>query len=397
MDRDPNSEASRAAHRASARTRATSAGAASAYCPVEGDPRRRQAAPRSSRRSASACGLCVAECGRRGHVVRDDTPACARLLRVAPSGGRAARERVHRGAAPDDRDAGGARARDARVLRGRDHAARRGDRRRGVRDSSTRARTACLSDALDLSGVGGLRAQVPPCARARARADRAAVRRAGPTDPERVSRGRGDRVRQPVLRAQRRVRSIPQFDGAVDAAIDFIELDAADRGVERDRGRRDARPPRPTGARALKEVSLTDGFPRQTLVSRDMTDASVARRPRTRRRWTACSGRSCAGEAARRSSTCSTARAASTGPRSTRASRVFAKRNVEAQPREQPGATHVSTRALLRVLPAVDAGAVVRGRPRRVYGSRRRGDRRGAARRRASTRETRAIDCGACG
>ena len=53
-----------------------------ALLPREGDPRRRRRGEIIEEKCV-ACGLCVSECGNRGHVVRDDTPRVSGAARVA--------------------------------------------------------------------------------------------------------------------------------------------------------------------------------------------------------------------------------------------------------------------------------------------------------------------------
>ncbi len=69
----------------------------------------------------------------------------------------------------------------------------------------------------------------------------------------------------------------PEFGGAIDAAIDFLELERAIARLEiaashpaREGERAGVRRPEP-----LKEISLTDGYPRSTFESRDMTATDV--------------------------------------------------------------------------------------------------------------------------
>jgi len=69
----------------------------------------------------------------------------------------------------------------------------------------------------------------------------------------------------------------PEFGGAIDVAIDFLELEQA---VSRlDAARAVAPRTRDLAGRGralpLKEISLTDGYPRSTLESRDMIDEDV--------------------------------------------------------------------------------------------------------------------------
>jgi diguanylate cyclase (GGDEF)-like protein len=70
---------------------------------------------------------------------------------------------------------------------------------------------------------------------------------------------------------------LPEFEGAIDAAIGFDELKAAF-GRLATAGPRQIRDRRPASERRpepLKELSLTDGYPRSTLASHPMIDSSV--------------------------------------------------------------------------------------------------------------------------
>jgi len=145
----------------------------------------------------------------------------------------------------------------------------------------------------------------------------------------------------------------PSFDGAIDVAIDFTELK---------RLILEERPPAPgtlvtapaaSRPGALKEISLTDGFPRQTLVSRDLTDESVhvVRGIREIDRLLTAIG---AGEAGPLVIDMLNCEGCIDGPAVNTALSLFAKRNIEAAARRAPGTTHVSTRAMLDILPAVD-------------------------------------------
>ena len=69
----------------------------------------------------------------------------------------------------------------------------------------------------------------------------------------------------------------PEFEGAVDVAIDFLELERAVARMEAARRPGTALKPRCGHDRPepLKEISLTDGYPRSTLESRGMTDGDV--------------------------------------------------------------------------------------------------------------------------
>jgi len=145
----------------------------------------------------------------------------------------------------------------------------------------------------------------------------------------------------------------PQFGGAVDACIDFIELryliEHADGYPARGRAtRQSARRPH-----LLKEVSLTDGFPRHTLASRDMTDSAVhvvRGLPALDRLLRAMA----AGEAAPAIVDMLNCEGCIDGPAVNPGLSLFAKRNIERAANEMPGTTRVSTRELLGVLPTVD-------------------------------------------
>jgi len=145
----------------------------------------------------------------------------------------------------------------------------------------------------------------------------------------------------------------PAFNGAIDVAIDFTELR---------RLMLEERPlapgssvtgPAPSRPGALKEISLTDGFPRQTLVSRDLTDASVhvVRGVREIDRLLRAIG---AGETGPLIIDMLNCEGCIDGPAVNTGLSLFAKRNVEAAARRAPGTTQVSTRAMLGMLPAVD-------------------------------------------
>ena len=103
----------------------------------------------------------------------------------------------------------------------------------------------------------------------------------------------------------------------------------------------------------LKEISLTDGFPRQTLVSRDLTtaDVHVVRGLDDLDRLLRAL---IAGEVGPMIIDALNCEGCIDGPAVNPGLSVFAKRNIEASARQRPGATHVSTRAMLGVLPSVD-------------------------------------------
>lgn len=144
----------------------------------------------------------------------------------------------------------------------------------------------------------------------------------------------------------------PQFGGAVDAAIDFTELSAL----------LDERPPRPPYATAcagsrkpqpLKEISLTDGFPRTALESRNMTDGEVVpvRGLRTLDRLLRAVMR---GESAPAVIDMLNCEGCIDGPAVRPGLSVFAKRNIAAAERERTPRSGVSSRDVLSFLPVVD-------------------------------------------
>ncbi|MDO9557951.1 MAG: diguanylate cyclase [Coriobacteriia bacterium] len=144
-----------------------------------------------------------------------------------------------------------------------------------------------------------------------------------------------------------------EFGGAVDAAIDFLELKRLLDGLE------DV----PTHGRAamvgkqrsglLKEISLTDGFPRQTLTSRDMTDTEVhvVRGIEALERLLRAMS---SGEIAPAIVDMLNCEGCIDGPAVSPGLSLFAKRNIESAANAASGKTHVSTRALLGVLPTID-------------------------------------------
>lgn len=186
----------------------------------------------------------------------------------------------------------------------------------------------------------------------------------------------------------------PEFAGAVDAAIDFTELKRMFEGMRPLAPGGSAIAPPPGRPSALKEISLTDGFPRQTLASRDRTDCSVQvvrGLEDLDRLLTAVA----AGETAPEVIDMLNCEGCIDGPAVNPGLSLFAKRNVESAARRAPGTTRVSTRAMLSMLPAVDlvrsfTATPVETRspdPAAIDAALAEG---------GFTRET-ALDCGACG
>ena len=146
---------------------------------------------------------------------------------------------------------------------------------------------------------------------------------------------------------------IDEFEGAVDAAIDFTELKRLIEGI----GDLPARGRAAMGSRQrpglLKEVSLTDGFPRKTLTSRDMTDTEVhvirgiEALDRLLRAMSS-------GETAPSIVDMLNCEGCIDGPAVNPGLSLFSKRNIESAANMASGKTRVSTRALLGVLPVID-------------------------------------------
>jgi two-component system NtrC family sensor kinase len=147
----------------------------------------------------------------------------------------------------------------------------------------------------------------------------------------------------------------PEFGGAVDAVIDFTELrrmfdadpheaPSARRTVAESGSRR----PEP-----LKEISLTDGYPRATLMERDMTssDVQVVRGLRTLDRLL---GAIEAGDAAPLIVDALNCEGCIDGPAVSPGMSLFAKRNIDAAEREARMRSAVGSRGLLKHLPSVD-------------------------------------------
>jgi diguanylate cyclase (GGDEF)-like protein len=139
----------------------------------------------------------------------------------------------------------------------------------------------------------------------------------------------------------------------VDVAIDFQELiralDVLDRGeADGDAPQAGSRRPEP-----LKEASLTDGFPRSTLTSRDMTagDVKVVRGVRELDELlTAIES----GEAAPLIVDALNCEGCLDGPAVNPHLSLFAKRDIEAAERRSRTKSNVSSREILRHLPALD-------------------------------------------
>ncbi|MDZ4063061.1 MAG: diguanylate cyclase [Coriobacteriia bacterium] len=185
------------------------------------------------------------------------------------------------------------------------------------------------------------------------------------------------------------------FAGAVDVAIDFLELQKLIAELR-------PRPPlsmaRSAGTRRpepLKEVSLIDGFPRRTLESRLMTDVEVqtVRGLRQLDRLLTAITR---GEAAPSVIDALNCEGCIDGPAVKPGMSVFAKRNVVSAERAAGRVSGVSSRALLSYLPQIDVLRSFKPTPVKV-------DRPAAEEidsefeRTAFISRDDALDCGACG
>jgi diguanylate cyclase (GGDEF)-like protein len=145
-----------------------------------------------------------------------------------------------------------------------------------------------------------------------------------------------------------------RLGGSVDAAIDFSELK---RALERS-GQRSPHPTRPGRSGAgcpepLKELSLTDGFPRSTLASRDMTSCEV-KVVRGLAELDALLSAIEAGEAAPEVVDALNCESCIDGPAVNPGMSLFAKRNLDATERVTRARSPVPSRELLRHLPAIE-------------------------------------------
>jgi diguanylate cyclase (GGDEF)-like protein len=147
----------------------------------------------------------------------------------------------------------------------------------------------------------------------------------------------------------------PEFEGAIDGVIDFIELKrmfdeagsaGAPAGLATTAG--GSRRPEP-----LKEVSLTDGYPRATLAERDMTssDVQVVRGLRALDRLL---GAIEAGDAAPLIIDALSCEGCIDGPAVNPGTSLFAKRNIDTAERESRMHSAVGSRGLLKHLPSVE-------------------------------------------
>jgi len=297
-----------------------------------------------------ACGVCVTECGRGGHVVRDDTPAVRALLRsrrpvvaLLASEFIAALHPMTPAQIERSLETLGFWAVETTLL-GEEIVAEAYEQLHHREDILLSVRSTCPV-AVDFvrkfypALVPALAPIVPPYV-----AQAKLIREVYASDAAIV-------YVSPCYARKDEFRD-PQFEGAVDAVIDFIELKGMIESAEERPASGNARP---LAARpgVLKEISLTDGFPRQTLVSRDLTDATVHvvrgvdEMDRLLRALVA-------GEVGPTIIDVLNCEGCIDGPAVNPGISVFAKRNIESAARLHPGATHVSTRAMIGVLPSVD-------------------------------------------
>ncbi|MCE5192216.1 MAG: diguanylate cyclase [Actinomycetia bacterium] len=298
-----------------------------------------------------SCGLCVNECGAHGHVVRDDTPIVLELLR---SGRRAVAllatefiSALHPMTVPQIERALsvlGFYSVESTLL-GEEMVAQEYERLHAREDALFVMRSTCpvVVDFVRKyypALTPALAPIVPPYV-AQARL----IRSLYPDDVAIV-------YASPCYARKDEVYD-PEFGGAVDAAIDFTELRTLIVQAEHRPARARAAEPSSRRPVVFKEISLTDGFPRQTLVSRDMTNQQVhvVRGIKALDRLLAAMS---SGETAPAIVDMLNCEGCIDGPAVSPGLSLFAKRTIESAAREMPGTTRVSTRSLLGVLPSVD-------------------------------------------
>lgn len=337
-----------------------------------------------------ACGVCVAECGRGGYVVRDDTPLVRELLAadrpviaLLASEFIAALHPMTVNEIERSLEALGFVGIETTLL-GEETVAEAYKNLHVGQESLVSIRSTCPV-AVDFVRkyypglVPALAPIVPPYV-AQARL----IRQAYGGDYAIV-------YMSPCYARKDEYRD-PQFEGLVDAVLDFSELRQLFQTLgEPAREGQSVRLVRPS---ALKELSLTDGFPRHTLESRDLTDASVyvARGIDELDRLLRAV---VAGEAGPSIIDMLNCDGCIDGPAVNPGLTLFAKRNIEASERERPGTTHVSTKAILSVLPSIDVVRSFTAIPVHVDEPTA-GEVDAVLSDGRFTRET-ALDCGACG
>jgi diguanylate cyclase (GGDEF)-like protein len=219
------------------------------------------------------CGECVDACGSAGHVVRDDLPRVRELLEsgrpvvvVLATEFRAAMHPMSADALEWALDEAGFHGTETTLL-GEEIVAAAYERLHADVGSSVVLRSTCpvavaLVTRYHPSLAGMLAPIVPPYV-AQARL----VKKLYPDDTAVVyvspCYARKDEVADPL------------FTGAVDVAIDFNELKRLISWPEVEMPVEERRMPGVRRPQLAKEISLTDGFPRQTLTARDMTARDV--------------------------------------------------------------------------------------------------------------------------
>lgn len=340
------------------------------------------------------CGACVAECGHSGHSVRDDVPRVRALLASGrPVVALLATEFIAamHPLSPEEvermLEAIGFYSVESVAL-GEEMVAAEYERMHAIPCATLRLRSTCPV-AVDWvrrfhpSLVSALMPVVPPyIAQARL------VRELYPEDVAIVyvspCYARKDEIFEPGL------------DDAVDVAIDFLELGRLLSDSK-------PRPPmallsegagmhRPT---LLKDLSLTDGYPRQTLVSRNMTDSDVVK-IRGLRAIDEFLQAVTHGEVAPMLVDMLSCEGCLDGPAVAPGMSVFAKRNIVAAEREAHSRVSVSGSKLLSYMPPVETGRSFKPKP---TPSRKVSDEEidaALAEGEFSSRED-VLDCGACG
>jgi diguanylate cyclase (GGDEF)-like protein len=298
-----------------------------------------------------ACGLCVAECGRGDHLVRDDTPVVRELLRsgrpvvaLLASEFAAALHPMTVRQIERSLEALGFGGIETTVL---------GEEIVAEAYKNIHLREGCLVSIRSTCPVtvdfvrkfypalvGALAPVIPPYI-AQARLIRSVYPQGCAIVYVSPCYARKDEFRD------------PQFAGVIDAVIDFTELQRMFEGLGELPQVSEQLPGMGDRPGVLKELSLTDGFPRHTVESRDPTDASL-RVVRGLGDLDHLLRAVMAGEAGPTIIDMLNCEGCLDGPAVNPGMSVFAKRNVDAAMRDRPGATHVSTKAMLAVLPSVE-------------------------------------------
>ena len=298
-----------------------------------------------------ACGMCVGECGRGGHRVRDDSPEVVALLRsrrpvvvLLATEFVAALSPMTVVQIERALDTLGFCAVETTVL-GEEMVA-------GAYEQLYSRDTSLLS----------IRSTCPVVTEFVRKFHPALVQALAPLVPPYIAQARlikelyeGDVavVYVSPCYARKDEARVPEFGGVVDVAIDFLELERlmAGRVAVPAQHHSPAAAVRRPGL--LKEVSLTDGFPRQTVADRHMSESSVTTvrgLDDLERLLRAVE----AGEAAPAIIDALNCEGCIDGPAVAPGLSLYAKRTIDSAARRNQGATRVSTRALLGVLPAIN-------------------------------------------